>query len=130
MEHDYLAAVGDRMRSRRNSMKLTREEFAELADISAGYYGQLEIGTSQMSLDTLIKISKASNLSTDYILFGEPEPAGDLTLIESFLANRSERDIKLAERFLMLYFCKVDMEQVMNAIPAVPDPVPPESKSE
>ena len=51
-------AMGHRLRQQRTLLGLTREEFAELADISAGYYGQIEVGTSQMSIDTLIKLSK------------------------------------------------------------------------
>ena len=34
-------AVGHRLRQQRNRLGLTREQFAELADIGAGYYGQL-----------------------------------------------------------------------------------------
>ena len=44
---------------------------AELADIGMGYYGQLEVGTSQMSLDTLIKLSRAMHLPMEYIVLGE-----------------------------------------------------------
>ena len=40
-------AMGHRLRQQRTLLGLTREEFAELADISAGYYGQIEVGTSQ-----------------------------------------------------------------------------------
>lgn len=47
-------AMGHRLRQQRTLLGLTREEFAELADISAGYYGQIEVGTSQMSIDTLL----------------------------------------------------------------------------
>lgn len=54
-------AMGHRLRQQRTLLGLTREEFAELADISAGYYGQIEVGTSQMSIDTLIKLSKTSS---------------------------------------------------------------------
>lgn len=50
------AAAGQRLRRQRNCLGLTREQFAELADIGAGYYGQIEVGTSQMSIDTLIKV--------------------------------------------------------------------------
>ena len=63
-------AMGHRLRQQRTLLGLTREEFAELADISAGYYGQIEVGTSQMSIDTLIKLSKTSQLSMEYILLG------------------------------------------------------------
>ena len=68
-------AMGHRLRQQRTLLGLTREEFAELADISAGYYGQIEVGTSQMSIDTLIKLSKTSQLSMEYILFGRGDSA-------------------------------------------------------
>ena len=72
--------MGHRLRQQRTLLGLTREEFAELADISAGYYGQIEVGTSQMSIDTLIKLSKTSQLSMEYILLGEEiQPDADLT---------------------------------------------------
>ena len=67
-------AMGHRLRQQRTLLGLTREEFAELADISAGYYGQIEVGTSQMSIDTLIKLSKTSQLSMEYILLGAGPP--------------------------------------------------------
>ena len=66
-------AMGQRLRRQRNRLGLTREQFAELADIGAGYYGQIEVGTSQMSIDTLIKVARTSRLSMEYILFGEGE---------------------------------------------------------
>ena len=83
-------AMGHRLRQQRTLLGLTREEFAELADISAGYYGQIEVGTSQMSIDTLIKLSKTSQLSMEYILLGEEiQPDADLTPGRSGWLRRS-----------------------------------------
>ena len=102
-------AMGQRLRQQRTLLGLTREEFAELADISAGYYGQIEVGTSQMSLDTLIKISKTSRLSMEYILLGEePHSGEDLTTIEGLLANCSPRELRLAEKVLRLFLLRGD----------------------
>ena len=85
-------AMGHRLRQQRTQLGLTREEFAELADISAGYYGQIEVGTSQMSIDTLIKLSRTSRLSMEYILLGEEsQNSEDLTSIEGLLARCSAR---------------------------------------
>jgi transcriptional regulator with XRE-family HTH domain len=49
MEKTQLVEIGQRLRKRRTELGLTREKMAELADIGTGYYGQLEVGTSQMS---------------------------------------------------------------------------------
>lgn len=54
MEKRQLIEIGQRLRQRRQALGLTREKMSELADIGTGYYGQLEVGTSQMSIDTLI----------------------------------------------------------------------------
>jgi transcriptional regulator with XRE-family HTH domain len=102
-------AVGQRLRQQRNKLGLTREQFAELADIGAGYYGQIEVGTSQMSIDTLIKISKTSRLSMEYILFGEDDGTQDLSAIEAMLAHCSSRELKLAEQVLKLFLLRGDL---------------------
>ena len=98
-------AMGHRLRQQRTLLGLTREEFAELADISAGYYGQIEVGTSQMSIDTLIK----SQLSMEYILLGEEiQPDADLTAIEALLARCTPREVRLAEKVLRLFLLRGD----------------------
>ena len=103
-------AMGHRLRQQRTLLGLTREEFAELADISAGYYGQIEVGTSQMSIDTLIKLSKTSQLSMEYILLGEEiQPDADLTAIEALLARCTPREVRLAEKVLRLFLLRGDI---------------------
>lgn len=102
-------AMGHRLRQQRTLLGLTREEFAEVADISAGYYGQIEVGTSQMSIDTLIKLSKTSQLSMEYILLGEEiQPDADLTAIEALLARCTPREVRLAEKVLRLFLLRGD----------------------
>lgn len=102
-------AVGQRLRQQRNLLNLTREQFAELADIGAGYYGQIEVGTSQMSIDTLIKVSKTSHLSMEYILLGEDRGGQDLTAIDALLAQCTPRELRLAERVLQLFLLRGDL---------------------
>lgn len=102
-------AIGQRLRQQRNRLKLTREQFAELADIGAGYYGQIEVGTSQMSIDTLIKVSKTSRLSMEYILLGEERKERDLTSINVLLAQCTPRELRLAEKVLQLFLLRGDL---------------------
>lgn len=102
-------AVGLRLRQQRNQLNLTREQFAELADIGTGYYGQIEVGTSQMSIDTLIKVSKTSHLSMEYILLGEERGGQDLTAIDALLAQCTPRELRLAEKVLQLFLLRGDL---------------------
>lgn len=109
MTKQQLVAIGQRLRQQRNKLNLTREQFAELADIGAGYYGQIEVGTSQMSIDTLIKVSRTSRLSMEYILFGEDEGPQDPSSLHALLAQCSSRELRLAEKVLQLFLLRGDL---------------------
>lgn len=103
------AAAGQRLRQQRKQLHLTREQFAELAGISAGYYGQIEIGTSQMSIDTLIKVSRTARLSMEYILLGEGPTGQPPASIHMLLARCTPRELRLAERVLQLFLLRGDV---------------------
>ena len=106
MQKQQLIDMGHRLRQRRTELGLTREKMAELADIVMGYYGQLEVGTSQMSLDTLIKLSRAMHLPMEYIVLGEGEPRGDASAVQDMLDRCSARELRLAEEGLKLFLMK------------------------
>jgi len=106
MKKEELIEIGQRLRERRKELSLTREEFAELADISVGFYAQLEVGTSQMSIDTLIKISKSMHLPMEYILFGTEYPNSDADAVIDMLNHCTPAEIKLAKRVLTLFLTK------------------------
>ena len=108
MEKQQLIEIGQRLRSRRQELGLTREKMAELADIGTGYYGQLEVGTSQMSIDTLIKLSQSMHLSMDYVIVGSGYEPGDTAGVHELLSRCTDRELKLAEDVLKLFLMKVD----------------------
>lgn len=109
MEKQQLAEIGQRLRQRRQELGLTREKMSELADIGTGYYGQLEVGTSQMSVDTLIKLSKSMHLPMEYILLGFGYEPGDATAVIELLNRCTPRELALAEEVLKLFLMKNDM---------------------
>ena len=108
MEKQQLIEIGQRLRSRRQELGLTREKMAELADVGTGYYGQLEVGTSQMSIDTLIKLSQSMHLPMDYIIFGSGYEPRDTSGVQELLSRCTDRELKLAEDVLKLFLMKVD----------------------
>ncbi|MCI9263498.1 MAG: helix-turn-helix domain-containing protein [Oscillospiraceae bacterium] len=108
MEKNQLVDIGQRLRQRRTELGLTREKMSELADIGTGYYGQLEVGTSQMSIDTLIKLSRSMHLPMEYILFGEGYEPGDPSAVIDLLSRCTPRELKLAEEMLKLFLMKQD----------------------
>ncbi|MDD5945943.1 MAG: helix-turn-helix domain-containing protein [Clostridia bacterium] len=106
MEKKQLLEIGHRLRTRRQELGLTREKMSELADIGSGYYGQLEVGTSQMSVDTLIKLSRSMHLPIEYILFGDDYEKGDPSALIDLLKNCTPRELSLAEEVLKLFLMK------------------------
>ena len=108
MEKQQLIEIGQRLRSRRQELGLTREKMSELANIGSGYYGQLEVGTSQMSIDTLIKLSQSMHLSMDYIICGSGDEPRDASGVQDLLSRCTPRELKLAEDVLKLFLMKED----------------------
>lgn len=106
MEKQQRVEIGHRLRSHRQALGLTREQMSELADIGTGYYGQLEVGTSQMSIDTLIKLSQSMHLPMEYILFGSGYEPGDASAVIDMLNQCTPRELSLAENVLRLFLMK------------------------
>ena len=65
------SVIGARIRQQREYMGYTREQFAELIDVTPKFCSDIELGIKGMSVSTLCKISKTLRLSTDHILFGQ-----------------------------------------------------------
>lgn len=106
MEKQQLIEIGQRLRKRRQELGLTRDKMSELADIGSGYYGQLEVGTSQMSIDTLIKLSRSMHLPMEYIIFGTGEEYGNPSAVMDLLQRCTPRELSLAEEVLKLFLMK------------------------
>lgn len=67
---DYDAQVGNRIRTARELMGLSRERFAELCDVSDSFLAGVELGKTSPTVRMLNKICVASKLSADYIVSG------------------------------------------------------------
>ena len=60
--------IGQRIRSQREFLGYTREQFAELIDKTPKFCSDIELGVKGMSLQTLNEIVNKLKLSPDYIL--------------------------------------------------------------
>lgn len=74
--------IGDRIRGQREFLEYTREELSEMADISTQFLADIEVGRKSMTAATIMKLSKALRISSDYLLFGEELFLNDSTKIE------------------------------------------------
>lgn len=64
---DY-AAMGARIRRCRMEMGLTQEQLAEKVELSASFLGHIERGTRTASIDTLVRLCQALEVTADSLL--------------------------------------------------------------
>lgn len=93
-----------RIRKARENAGYTREQFAELLDVSVSYLAAVELGRTGVSLKTLTAICNLLGLSADYVIFGE-ERSGDAQLLDKFR--------RLDEKYLPL------IEEIINQLLAL-----------
>ena len=82
--------IGERIRKIREDLKMNRENFSEMIDISDVFLGQLERGERSLSTKTLKKIVKFTGVSADFILFGNEEANSTLAKIDRILRKCSD----------------------------------------
>lgn len=67
---DLLTQIGRRIYDRRKQLRLTQEELAEQAGITTQTVSTAELGKKALRPENIIKICKALDISTDYLLLG------------------------------------------------------------
>lgn len=82
--------IGERIRKIREDLKMSREKFSEMIDISDVFLGQLERGERSLSTKTLIKIVSFTGFSSDFILFGDENPDNKIVKINRILNKCSD----------------------------------------
>lgn len=97
------AAMGARIRKQREYMELSREQLAELLDVTPKFCSDIELGNKGISVQTLCRLSDVLRLSTDYILFGEQEETDASELIR-MLKQCTPEEHEHAEKLLKVFF--------------------------
>lgn len=80
--HHIAKQVGIRIRDTRQRKKLTQEEVAEKAAINATYYGRVERGDTNVSLNLLADISVALEVPLIELLDVSPEQSSEIMISE------------------------------------------------
>lgn len=65
---DINVILGERVRIRRNMIKLTREKLAEMVNVSPRFLAEVEAGKVGVSMETLKSLSIALQVSSDFLL--------------------------------------------------------------
>ena len=73
METFDLKGMGERIRTRREELNISREQLAEQLDVSSKFISDIEYGIRGVSIKRLVLLSSSLLISVDYILFGSLE---------------------------------------------------------
>lgn len=95
-----LIDIGKRVRQTREHYKLTREQLAEMANISPQFLVHIENGAKSMTALTICKLARALNVSADYLLFGLDDTDLNRTLATEALLSMLPEDREVAEKIL------------------------------
>lgn len=86
----------------RKQRNLTQQQMADEVGIHVNQIKRYEAGTTQPTLEALVKITKSLHVSMDDLVFGqnEREPIDDLKLQFEALSQFDEEDRKIAKAVL------------------------------
>ena len=69
MKTDY-SLIGERIKFWRQQRSLTQEQLAEMVELTPGFISLIETGKKRASLETLISICRALNITLNDLLVG------------------------------------------------------------
>lgn len=84
MEKIKYEQIGERIRSRRNQLKLTQQQICTKIDTTQTHYSNIENGKTGLSLEMLLKLCEILDVSADYILTGKVENKNESLLVEYY----------------------------------------------
>lgn len=104
------AAIGSRIRTQREYLGYTREQFAELLEVTPKFCSDIELGVKGMSVPTFCKIAHVLRLSTDFILFGTLEQS-TVNSLELLLRSCSSTEREYAEQLLKTFLLAMNSKK-------------------
>ncbi|MFI3326664.1 MAG: helix-turn-helix transcriptional regulator [Clostridia bacterium] len=86
--------IGKRIQSARENAGLSQEQLAENADISHTFMTKIECGNRTPSLETLVKICNALNVSADTLLMDVLDKGYEIkaSMLSSLMQNATKRE--------------------------------------
>lgn len=103
--------VGSRIRKQREYLGYTREQFAELLDVTPKFCSDIELGVKGVSVPTLCKISRILRLPTDYILFGAKEQFHPDSSLSLLLRSCTETERVYAEDLIKTFLMAMNTKR-------------------
>ena len=101
MEFDY-SGLGSRIASRRKQMDMKQNILAEQIGISNNYLSGIERGKENPSLDILIKLCNALEVTPDYLLLGSMRSNNIPQNITEGLRLCSKEDVEMVYELIQI----------------------------
>ncbi len=108
---DMNQIIGNRVRQIRDTHQYTREQVAEWADISPQFLSDIELGKKSMTSTTIVKLAKALQISTDYLLLGKSDLANEparTKKLQILASSLPDKKIPVAEDMMRVFLRAVD----------------------
>lgn len=96
MEINYMQ-IGDRIKQHRKFNKLSQQILSDKCNIEPSYISHIERGTSKLSLQTLVKIANALNITADELLCDNIKSSTPIftSEIADIIADLSNTEIRI-----------------------------------
>ncbi len=101
MDYNY-NEMGNRIKLRRQELKIKQYELASSIDISDNHMSSIERGCEKPSMDKFIAICRHLKVSPDYLVLGEMHPHNVPPNILDKLQLCSDEDVELVQEFVEL----------------------------
>lgn len=107
---DFKKAFGEKLKRLRKNKNLTQEQLAEMIDISPKNLSKIEVGSSFVKADTLEKILKALDVTTEELFSNDHIKSEKelLSEIERYLNSVKYNRQKLEKIYRMIRFFALD----------------------
>lgn len=96
------AEIGQRIAARRKQLGWTQEQAAEQSGLSHQFFACVERGIKNVRAESVVKISQAMGISTDYLLMGRSS-AIDRGHLMDLMEPLSELQLKCLEEIIKNY---------------------------
>ena len=109
--------VGKRIHQKRIQLGLSQDELAVRINRATKYCSDIERGMCGMSIETMLSISKALDMSLDYMMFGEQtdeeakRQGNDELAVIHILSRCSKQQRDYAIRLLKLYIASMQISK-------------------
>ncbi|AXR60306.1 helix-turn-helix domain-containing protein [Leptospira mayottensis] len=116
-----MPSFGDKVKKLRKEKDWSQDEFAAKIGVHGRHIGKYENGSTMPNSETVIKMAKVFEVSTDYLLLeeGNANPASkirDQALLKEFeiVDQMSEKDREVIKSLIDAFIKKGRMEQVLG----------------